>query len=376
MKSLLLVLFSACFVQALQAQQIKTVWPYRVSGGKMLVELKVNEIPRTFIFDTGGRTTVTDALCKELGLPVTDSIRVTDVNSKVSYYPVVTLDRLTPTDGKVSFTHVPALKLVQSEAFGYFGAAGLIGSDLLSRMIVTIDGKSRTITLTSAEVPPGVSFRKMLPFAEKGFMPVISLQTAPGSNIQVLFDTGNPSFLTLKESDFESLRGKEGIRVVDEGVREGSIGLGGVAESGTAYRVAFTRLTLPGTHFTGVIAETSRPPFSLIGIPLLEYGKVIIDYPGRRFYFEAEERQYEISGELRKVAVRVNAGDLVVSGIWGELREILQIGDRVTHINGKPAGKYDFGESITSGIPELQVPGRVVITVETTSGARDIVYKE
>lgn len=376
MKSLLLILLSVCFVPVLQAQQLKTVWPYRLSGGKMLVELKINEVPHIFIFDTGGRTTITGKLCEELGLPVTDSIRVTDVNSKVSYYPIVTLNSLTSMDGKVNFTHVPALKMTVSSPFDCFGAVGLIGSDLLTRMIVTIDGKSKTITLTSAEIQPDVSLRKMRPFTEKNFMPVISLQTGPGTNIKVLFDTGNPSFFTLKESDFESLKGSEGVRVLNEGISIGSIGLAGLAEDRMVRRVSFSRLSLAGTHFTGAIAETSNPPFSLIGVPLLEYGKVIINYPERRFYFEAEEKEYELSGELRNISVRVKDGDLVVSAIWGELRDRLRIGDKVTHINGKPAGKYDFCESIISGIPELKIEGKVIITVETASGACDIVYKE
>lgn len=48
-----------------------------------------------------------------------------------------------------------------------------------------IDGKAKTITITSAEKASTVSLRKMLPFAKTG-MPIIALQAGAGERYYLL----------------------------------------------------------------------------------------------------------------------------------------------------------------------------------------------
>ena len=45
-------------------------------------------------------------------------------------------------------------------------------------------------------------------------------------------------------------------------------------------------------------------------------------------------------------------------------------------INGKPAKKYDFCESILNGIPELKEKKQTKLTIETASGIKNIIYKK
>ena len=129
----------------------------------MIVDLVMNGTSRSFIFDTGGRTALTGEICEELGLTVVDSLVVTDVNSKKAAYPLVSIESLMTPDQKINFKHVSAMKLAKPSPFECFHTDGLIGSDLLVRTIVEIDGKNKTITITSAENPSTVSLRKMLP---------------------------------------------------------------------------------------------------------------------------------------------------------------------------------------------------------------------
>lgn len=109
----------------------------------MIVELSINGSSRSFIFDTGGRTALTSEICEELGLKVVDSLQVTDVNSNQASYPLVAINSLLTPDQKINFTNVPALKLPSPSPFECFQADGLIGSDLLTRSIVEIDGKAK-----------------------------------------------------------------------------------------------------------------------------------------------------------------------------------------------------------------------------------------
>ena len=357
------------------AQKYKSVLPYRVVGGKMIVEMIMNGTVRSFIFDTGGRTALTGEICEELGLSVVDSLMVTDVNSKKAAYPLVTIESLMTSDRKVNFKNVSAMKLPKPTPFECFNTDGLIGSDLLVQTIVEIDGKAKTITLTSAEKPSSVSLRKMLPFKKSG-MPIIVLQAGVGNNIVALFDTGCPGFFSLKNSDYENLRGTGAFRVLSEGYREGAIGVAGMAEANISHRVCFPVLSVGGTKFQNVTSETATPPFTLLGVKLLDYGKVTLDYPRARFYFEAKENENDIASKRYNVALRVHNGELMISAVWGEMKGVVEVGDKITHINGKPVGIYDFCESIINGIPELQAKKKTKLTVRAKQGEKVIVYQK
>lgn len=357
------------------AQKYKTVLPYRMVGGKMIVDLVMNGTSRSFIFDTGGRTALTGEICEELGLTVVDSLVVTDVNSKKAAYPLVSIESLMTPDQKINFKHVSAMKLAKPSPFECFHTDGLIGSDLLVRTIVEIDGKNKTITITSAENPSTVSLRKMLPFTKSG-MPIILLQAGAGNNITALFDTGCPSFFSLKVSDYETLKTTGAFQVLSEGYGEGSIGVAGMAETDISHRVCLPVLSVGGTKFQNVTSETSTPPFTLLGVKLLDYGKVTLDYPRARFYFEANEAVNDLSSKHYNVALRVKDGELIISTVWSAMKGVVEVGDKVTRINGKPVRMYDFCESIVNGIPELKGKKKTRLTVQTKQGEKVIVYQK
>lgn len=357
------------------AQKYKTVLPYRMVGGKMIVDLVMNGTSRSFIFDTGGRTALTGEICEELGLTVVDSLVVTDVNSKKAAYPLVSIESLMTPDQKINFKHVSAMKLAKPSPFECFHTDGLIGSDLLVRTIVEIDGKTKTITITSAENPSTVSLRKMLPFTKSG-MPIILLQAGAGNNITALFDTGCPSFFSLKVSDYETLKTTGAFQVLSEGYGEGSIGVAGMAEADISHRVCLPVLSVGGTKFQNVTSETSTPPFTLLGVKLLDYGKVTLDYPRARFYFEANEAANDLSSKHYNVALRVKDGELIISTVWSAMKGVVEVGDKVTRINGKPVRMYDFCESIVNGIPELKGKKKTRLTVQTKQGEKVIVYQK
>ena len=357
------------------AQKYKTVLPYRMVGGKMIVDLVMNGTSRSFIFDTGGRTALTGEICEELGLTVVDSLVVTDVNSKKAAYPLVSIESLMTPDQKINFKHVSAMKLAKPSPFECFHTDGLIGSDLLVRTIVEIDGKNKTITITSAENPSTVSLRKMLPFTKSG-MPIILLQAGAGNNITALFDTGCPSFFSLKVSDYETLKTTGAFQVLSEGYGEGSIGVAGMAEADISHRVCLPVLSVGGTKFQNVTSETSTPPFTLLGVKLLDYGKVTLDYPRARFYFEANEAVNDLSSKHYNVALRVKDGELIISTVWSAMKGVVEVGDKVTRINGKPVRMYDFCECIVNGIPELKGKKKTRLTVQTKQGEKVIVYQK
>lgn len=374
-KKLILVIVLSFVILETWAQQGKAVIPYRLLGGKMIVEMFVNGTSRNFIFDTGGQTSLSPELCEEMGLTPFQSIQVKDANSKDVTYPLVLLESLATPDRGINFAKVPVLEIGHF-SFDCFGIVGLIGSDLFVNMIVEIDGKNKLITITTAEKQAKASLRKSQSFAEPGVMPLIGLKVGAGNRIKVLFDTGSGGFLGLKTDDYEKLLSAGVLGDVVDGYGEGGLGVGGIAAQSVVHRVGLPEVSLGKTRFTNIATVTSKAPYTLLGAKLLEYGKVTIDYSRQLFYFEANEEVNSLFREYPDFDIRVKDGDLIVSVVWEKMKDVLEVGDKVLKINGKRARKYDFCESITKGIPELKVDGPIKMTIQTKKGKKVISYKK
>lgn len=374
--SLLLILCSVVF-STLSAQHVESEIPYRLVGGKMIIDMKMNGQMRSFIFDTGGQTSLTQEVCQELGLPDYAPIQITDVNGQKGSYERVLIEELVDVNTLFAFRKVPAIVIPAPSPFECFHVDGLIGSDILKSFMIEIDGKKKIIKLISTTKNVSPSLRKMLPFAQSGFMPIINLQVGAGNSITVLFDTGCPGFLNLKDADFEKLRESGAFQIKSVGYSEGSIGLGGMAATDTSYRVVFPLLSIGPSRFQHVSSQTSPHPYTLLGVKLLDYGKVTIDYSRSRFYFELyEEEEVKMNEVYYPFSLRVKDGDLVVSAIWDKKYSYLSIGDKVTRINGKTVDKFDFCESIINGVPELKHKKTNKLTIQTREGEKVVLYKK
>ena len=149
-----------------------------------------------------------------------------------------------------------------------------------------------------------------------------------------------------------------------------------MVESDLSRRVNFPVISLGATKFRNVTTETSTPPYTLLGVKLLEYGKVTIDYSRRHLYFEPYEQEFDLASKHYNVNLRVKDGDLVVSTVWSSMKGMVEVGDKVVQINGKSVKKYDFCESIIMGIPELKAKKKTKLTILTKQGKKVIIYQK
>lgn len=355
---------------SLWGQETKSIIPYTIVGNKMIVEMLLNGSPQRLIFDTGGRTTITQKLMTELGLSVTDSLQVVDVNSQKATYKLTTLRSIATGQKGADFTGFSALVLPDASSFECYGAVGLIGSELFRKGVVEIDPKTKTISVSSSELPVKASVRTKHDFAGRETMPVFELNFAD-KTISVLFDTGYGGFLNLKNGDFKELS----LQPISETLAEGTIGVGGKADAALSYRVNFATINLGGAKYKNVIAETGNPPFTLLGMKLLDHCKVTIDYSKRKIYFESQQKENDMTRPINDFGIAVKDGKLTISTVWSSMRGVVSDGDIITHINGKAVKKnYDFCESITVGISEIKEKPTAVLTVKTKKGVKKINY--
>lgn len=370
MKKVVLLIIIVVVFSPLQllAQKTRNVIPYTVLGGKMIVEMEINGTPQRLIFDTGGATTVTQKLMHDLGLSATDSMQITDVNSKAAFYKQTRLESILLVKDGVNFKNTKVLIAPEPSPFECYGTEGLIGGELFRNAIVEIDHRAKTITVTSAEKQSPASLRAMHRFAKSGTYPLFPMKLGE-TNVIVLFDTGYGGFINIKSSDFKASK----LSPISEAFAEGSIGMGGQAATALSYRTQIATLPIGGAKYNNVVAETGTPPYTLLGMKILDYCKVTIDYPRCRIYLEAYEKENDMTRVLNDFSLTVKGGKLVISTVWAPLRGIIEKGDEVTHVNGKPVREsYDFCTSITVGYPELREKKKTVFTVNTKNGVKKI----
>lgn len=364
--SLLIIISFTSFSQARKA-----VIPYEMVGGKMVIEIEVNGVRKKAVFDTGAsKNSITEELMKELRLSVTSTQSVTDVNNNKSNYSISTIAELHLIDGDIRFKGYEAL-IMKTNPLECFGIDLLIGSEMFAKTIVTIDGKTKTITVTSSEIEPKLPLRNSAAFTKDDYMPLVRVDLDHVS-VETLFDTGFGGFFHLRKEDYH--KNNSSFNTIAESLSEGSIGLQGKSAGAISNRVLVNRLNFNGAKFFEVVVETRSAPYSLLGVRLLDYGKVTIDYARKRIYFEAYEKEVLFPKPLNDFSLMVENGNLLITKVWSSDMNGIKNGNIVTHINGKPVSGLDFCKSIIVGIPELEVKKRSILTVKTDEGVKKIKY--
>ncbi|MCX2452198.1 aspartyl protease family protein [Pedobacter sp. PLR] len=360
------------------AQVFNASLPYHVTGGKMVVSIIVDGNAVPFIFDTGGQTSISSKLKNALGLNTITNRVITDVNNVKVNLEMVKIPTIATPDGKAVFTQVNSM-VIDNEVFACFdGAVGLFGSDMFKNCSIEIDDKSKTIHITN-EGKLSLNGRKQVyEFTPtSNGMPVFSMNVGSYTDIDVLFDSGASSALLLKSDDFRKLLGGNEVSIVKTGKAIGSIGVNGFGPPGNRYLINMPEFKLGSQKFLNYKSGSSNSPESLLGLHLLDYGKVTIDYINKLFYFEPYQTEPITDYEKKwDIDLFVKDQKLVVAAIWDDVKTGVKLGDQVTHINGKAVAALSLCESMTKGIPELKNSNAIELTVKTDEGIKKITIKK
>jgi len=350
------------------------VLPYKVIANKMIVQVNLNGKSVSMIFDTGGRNSISKRLKESLGLSVRQSTALTDANSNKMQTDIVNLDQVEMSEGKATFKNVP-FYVFDYELFACLGVEGFIGSDLFQNNTVEIDDQAKEIRIRTGGMPGLSSDRGAIPFTDDaGGMPVISLNMGKYDEAKVLFDTGSDGFLTLRRDEYLRLEQQEALHVIREGEGGGSIGAAGRGDMGKRILVEVPEMSVGRASFSNFRASVGNPPKTLFGYKSLQYGKVTIDYVNKLFRF-APLKPGQIEVDSKKswdLEMRIDGNQMVVATVWDKLKGQAEVGDVVTHINGKEIKPMTVCESIISGLQVLKENDQVVLTVKTKQGTKDI----
>ena len=111
-------------------------------------------------------------------------------------------------------------------------------------------------------------------------------------------------------------------------------------------------------EFTNIGCTTSIMNETIIGVDLLKYGKVIIDYMRKRFFFlPFEKGKTDMGGApvLWNVSILPRNERFEITTIWDSMKDQVSFGDQVININGTSLSNCPMSqiaiEEIMNAIP-------------------------
>lgn len=308
-----------------------------------------------FLFDTGASVTVLDsAFVARAGLTTEGRMQAAGAGAS----------------GSASFTHLPELTLVGADGDGitvrdlkvavlsvspsfapYFWreVPGVIGYDVISRFVVTMDYDTETLTLRDPSSGAYAGAEKPLPMVMNGTVPAITAQVAGHEGLFRL-DLGSSSTVDL-HTPFVKRHGL--VARLRHPMRVIGTGFGGEFSSslGRLDRMQVGRFAWDDPMVT--CSEAVEGAFASedfagnIGNRLLERFKVTLDYERRQVVLEPgarvaqRDRFTQVGAQLAREGDRVTVRSVLPGS--PALKAGLREGDRVLRIDGEDLAALDVG---------------------------------
>lgn len=320
--------------------------PFRLLNNHIYVEAKVNgKGPYTFIVDTGGHTLLSPKLVKEVGLKAVGAAVTSGAGEGHETTGFVHFDEIAIGDVRLKDQTGFATNIYDASIEG-IPVDGMVGFELIRRLVTTIDYGARTLTFAKPSDfrgSPGLG--SAVPFVFYDHLPFVT-GSVLGMPARFDIDTGSRS-----EIDFTSpfvnannLRAKfaKGTSAVT------GWGVGGPARG---YVVRLPALKLGDVAVTNIVAGLSEskggsmsdPAYDgNIGSGLLKRFVVTFDYAHQIMYLKRITPEPEDIGTFNRSGLWINAkdGGYKVTDIAKDSAGAaagLTVGDVIVAIDDKPA---------------------------------------
>jgi len=311
-------------------------------AGWFIVPVTINGKQRRFLLDTGAVSMFSKELAEELQLQPADSLSVLDQSGKKDSMHIYSLSGIEM--GGIVFDEIPALLFKDTTLSSCWRWDGIIGSNLLRNSIVRFSPKDSTVIIT--DNPARINLKEQKKYASDLFLTPsqsspyvwIGIKDRKKGRIQLLFDSGMTGLLDMALNHLNYFREKKIITdnsLLYKGKGSHTLGLFGRADDTMQYRFRLPELKIKKALFKNASAHTTADGNSRIGIELLKYGTVTVDYINKKFYFVPFfEKETDIYEKMNPISLSINNGSVVIGMVWDDrLRDELAVGDKVVAVN-------------------------------------------
>ena len=323
---------------AQQTRRICDTIPYEFIREKIVIPVVVNGVKTKYIVDTGGQTGTMWEAATEMGVESAGSMsNISDLNGESIAYQkgIIKNVQLSPN---YTISELTTMVLPEVGMFKDLGVAGILGGDAFAQSVITFDSRKQIMIINYPYRPNGLKIQDGVEmFPGQTHHSIVNVNVG-GVEKKMLFDSGAHGFFLISKDDFEEFREQGVCHQTDSAFGINGVGLLGLTDPVDIYKGYVPELTFVGKKFTNVGCSTNPNSRSIIGVDILKYGKVTIDYMRNRFYFfPFEEDVVDMGGTPKNWNVGVLPANnrFEITTIWSSLKGQVEFGDQVVNINGK-----------------------------------------
>ena len=333
--ALILLLTKGVSTMAQISNKVCDTIPYEFVHNKIIIPVTVNGMQVKYIVDTGGITGTMWETAVKMKATAAGYTRVSDVNTQSSGYQEAYITNFSIGKGY----KVPKLKTMVLPANPFFtglGVVGILGGDAFAQSVITFDSRSQIMVINYPYRPERLKVTDGVPLLDQDKQRCnVNIQMGDATQ-EVLFDTGADGFLLYSTHDYQQSGAAAHAKTVTHGFGIVSAGINGLGKPVDLYKVVVPSLRFLGKEFTNVGCTTTVMNGTIIGVDMLKYGKVIVDYMRKRFYFlPFDKGPTDMGGapSLWNVSVLPLNKRFEITTVWDSMKDQVKIGDVVTHIN-------------------------------------------
>ncbi|CDN30755.1 hypothetical protein BN938_0650 [Mucinivorans hirudinis] len=310
---------------------------------KLIVPIIVDGVSKRYVFDTGAGTMIHSNFSKNMQYPLLRKDVLNDANGNRDSIEIVNIPEL--EIGTVKFKNIPVGVCDMPAFFDCLSIDGIIGSNILTELIIKIDTKNKYIIITD---------RKGFFAKDKGYstpmrtdgqnMPLIKISPFKKVKEEVLFDTGDSDFYSLSSRNFLYFKSKVKMNsyIIDSVSGVGTYSLLGLENESMKYLIHTNDFQINNMIFSNLYLATTSNIGSRIGADILNYGSVILDFANHLFTFIPHEeyskgRSISTSNSHYDFTFVSENGNLRIGMIFESSESYkmgLRKGDSVISING------------------------------------------
>lgn len=311
---------------------------YKMVNEKIIVPVEINNKTYHFLLDTGAPNVISKKLLDELNITKIEKIEVSDANDKKDSLQLVTVPSI--KIGTLIFENSAALvnDLDNHPVLKCYNIDGFIGSNLLQKSILKIDKKQNKIIITDDIKQLNIKSKPLK-------LKLIGSQKAPYAEVKlsgknnndvyedVLIDTGMDGFYEMSNRVYNAFLKYNITEEISKSVGSSGMGLFGNPASKEQILFKLNTFNFNTTSFNNVTANTTDDNNSRVGLEILNYGNIIIDFKSKKFYFEAE-KSINLDELTPKYSATIVDNKYVIGFVWdSELKEKIKFGDEIVRMD-------------------------------------------
>ncbi|NNT71532.1 clan AA aspartic protease [Flavobacterium sp. IMCC34852] len=259
---------------------------------KIIIPVTINNKVCKFLLDTGAPNLITSRLAKEINPENIKKIPISDANNQVDTMNMVSIKSIKLNNLNFENNAVLVTDLEEHFILKCYKIDGFIGSNLFKNSILKVSLKNKKITVTD-------NIRKLNVKSKGTKLTLLGQQKSPfieiiltGENGEkgyehALIDTGMDGFYEMSNRAYSTFSKEKIVSERYKSFGTSNIGLFGAPPPKAQILLSAKSLRINQTDFENLITTTMDDDNSRLGLDLLEYGDIIIDFKNKKFYLES-----------------------------------------------------------------------------------------